>query len=221
MGDKDGKWSYFHSNGKLYYNQVYDLGQQNSAIKMYQEDGTLDKEINYAEDEFDGEYKIYGDNNNLALVLIYSEGTLTGYSYEDKTGKLITTMPLKGGAGKIVSYYKNGTKSAEFDMEEDEVNGIRNVYSSTGKPYIEGKRLVGYDHGPKKVYYNTGQLEKEENYYYGTLHGTVKCWWENGKSQSEEMYYNGEKHGIQKFYDNTGKLIQTLTYYYGILQSIK
>ena len=221
MGDKDGKWSYFHSNGKLYYNQVYDLGQQNSTIKMYQEDGTLDKEINYAEDEFDGEYKIYGDNNNLALVLIYSEGTLTGYSYEDKTGKLITTMPLKAGAGKIVSYYKNGTKSAEFDMEEDEVNGTRNVYSSTGKPYIEGKRLVGYDHGPKKVYYNTGQLEKEENYYYGTLHGTVKCWWENGKSKSEEMYYNGEKHGIQKFYDNTGKLIQTLTYYYGILQSIK
>ena len=221
MGNRDGKWTFNHENGKLNYSQVYDLGIQNTSIKMYQEDGTLDKEISYADNEYDGEYKIYGDNNNLALVLMYDEGTLTGYTYEDKSGKLLPIIPLKNGGGKILAYYKNGAKSAEFDMDEDEVNGIRNVYASTGKPYIQGARFVGYDNGTKKIYYNNGQLEKEENYYYGNLHGLEKNWWENGKSKAEENYYNGEKHGVQKYFDNTGRLTQTLTYYYGILQTIK
>ncbi len=221
MGDKDGKWTYYHENGKLYYSEVYKMGRLNGLIKKYNEDGTLDKEINYFDDEMDGEFRIYGDNNNLALVFNYSNGLLTGYSYEDKSGKLVPSIPLKGGAGKVIAYYKNGAKSVEFDMEEDEVNGKRNIFSSIGKPFVEGNRVAGFDHGVKKIYYPNGQLEKEENYYFGNLNGTVKSWWENGKLNTEEQYYNSERHGIKKIYDNTGKLLQTLTYYYGVLLSIK
>lgn len=221
MGEKDGKWTYFHENGKLNFSEIYKMGKLNGLVKKYNEDGTLDKELNYTNGELDGELTIYGDNNNLALVLNYSYGLFTGYSYEDNSGKLVPSIPLKGGTGKVVAYYKNGTKSVEFDIEEDEGNGKRNIFSSSGKPFVEGNSVLGYDHGIKKFYYSNGQLAKEENYFFGNLNGTVKSWSENGKLISEEQYYNGERHGTKKIYDITGKLSQTLTYYYGVLLSIK
>lgn len=221
MDERHGKWTYYYEEGQLYYTETYDNGKLNGILKLYNEDGTLDRELPYKNGDFDGAYKIYGDDNQLAVVIYYEDEKVQGYSYEDKTGKLVPVIPLKNGAGKLVAYYKNGTKSAEFDFDEDEVNGKRNLWFSNGKPYKEATRLVGNDDGLKKTYYKSGQLKEEENYLNGNQHGVVKTWWENGKIKSEEHWYNGDRHGVTKLYDNTGKLNQTLTYYFGSLQTIK
>ena len=221
MDERDGKWTYYHENGKLHYSETYNLGRLNDTLQLYNDDGTLERELPYTEGDYNGDYKIYGDDNQLAVVIKYEKGAVKGFAYEDKTGKLLPLIPFKSGTGKVLAYYKNGTKSAEIEFEEDEVNGKRNVYFTNGKPYFEGLRIAGDDNGVKKTYYKNGQLKKEENYYYGNLHGSVKEWWDNGKPKSEEFYYDGDRHGVKKVYDNTGKLNQTFTYYFGVLQSVK
>ncbi|MDB5192024.1 MAG: tetratricopeptide repeat protein [Segetibacter sp.] len=221
MGEKDGTWNYYHENGKINTVETFSNGRINGVIKSYTNKGTLDKEITYLENQLDGTYKYYGDNNQLALVLNYSNNKLISYSYEDKLDKLVPDIPLKKGSGLVTGFYKNGTKSAEISFEEDEGEGIRKIYTTSGKLLIDGARTSGYDHGVKKIYYANGQLEKEENYYYGSLHGKTKQFYENGKIESEENWYNGNMHGECKYYDNTGKQIQTRKYYYGTLVTVK
>jgi antitoxin component YwqK of YwqJK toxin-antitoxin module len=145
---------------------------------------------------------------------------LQSYSYEDKTGKLVTPVPMKGASGKLVAYYKNGTQSAEINFLDNDIQGTRKFFYSTGKIYIDGIREFGYDHGVKKVYYPTGTLMKEENWVLGDFHGKRKAWYANGKPEKEENYYNDDLHGTCKYYDQTGKLKQTRVYYYGNLLSV-
>jgi antitoxin component YwqK of YwqJK toxin-antitoxin module/tetratricopeptide (TPR) repeat protein len=218
--ERDGKWSYYYDNGQLRSSEEHSDGSLNGISTAYNEDGSLDKEFIYKDGELDGEFKMYGEDKQLAVIFTYKSGKFISYTYEDKNGKLVPSIPVKNGKGAITAFYKNGTKSVEMDFEGDEVNGKRNIFFTSGKPYVQGARLLGYEHGNKKIYYANGQLYRDENYYYGNLHGTVKKYWDNGKLKSEENWYNGEQHGVTKNYDQSGKLTQTLTYYFGSLQTI-
>lgn len=221
LGKKMGVWKHYHDNGKLNYEETYKNNIETGKNIMYNEDGSLDKALAYNNyGELNGAYKMYGENNTLAVQLNYENGKIISYTYEGKDGKLVAPVMLKNGTGKVVAYYKNGNKSAEIDFTDEEINGARKIFLTNGKPYIDGTRVAGYDHGNKKVYFPNGQLEREENYYYGRLHGPCKSYYSNGKPASEENFYDGEYHGDCKYYDAAGKL-QIRTYYYGVMQSVK
>jgi uncharacterized protein len=217
MGERNGEWKYYYENGQLFCTEMYNYGSQNGKVIMYDEDGSLDKEMSYNDGMLDGEYKYFGEDKQLALLLNYHNGSLLSYTYEGKDGKLVPAIPVKNGTGNVVAYYKNGTKSADIYFLEDKEHGVRNVFFTTGKPYIQGTRLYGDENGVKKIYYKTGGVQKEQTYVYGKLHGLSKRFYANGKLLAEETYYNGDLHGACKYYDNTGKLTETKSYYYGSL----
>ncbi len=217
---RSGEWKYYLRNGSLSEIELYEDGKLNGKDIQYNEAGTVDKEYDFKKGNVDGAVKYYADNKQLAVVLYYKEDELTGYSYEDKAGNLVPVIPIKYGKGKVIAYFKNGTKSAEMEFNESLGDGNRILYYSTGKEYVNSKRINGDDHGLKKVYYASGKIMKEENYYYGSLHGSVKHYAENGSLTADLNFYNGELHGINKYYE-AGKLSETLTYYYDMLEAKK
>ncbi len=219
-GEKVGQWKLYYYSGQVSAQENYnEEGLLHGKYMQYNEDGSVDKEMQYQEGRLDGEYRMYSDKE-LALVFYYKEGTITGYSYEGKDGKLVPAIPLTKGAGKVVAYFKNGIKSAEMDFSEYLVEGPRNIYFTNGKEYITGQRVNGQEHGVKKVFYNTGKLLKEENFVHGKLHGAVKVYNENGTLFSELNYYLGDLHGECKYY-TAGKPSVTYIYHYGMLESKK
>ncbi len=221
-GNRVGTWKYYYENGKLKEEFAYNAeGKLEGVDKSYNEDGTLDKVVNYKDGSLSGDFKVYGDNNQLAVLFVYKDNTLQGYSYEDKTGKMVPTIPMKGASGKVTAYYKSGVKSAEVNFLDNDVQGERKFYYSNGKLYIDGTREYGYDNGLKKVFYPSGNVMKEENWVLGNFHGSRKLWYPNGKLEREENYYNDDLHGTCKYYDMQGKLKQTRVYYYGNLLSVK
>lgn len=220
-GEKQGVWKYYYENGKLSEEENFKDGNLSGTDKMYNRDGTMDQLGNYTDNHLEGEYQFFGENNQLAVALIYKNGELKGYSYEDKTGNRVAPVLLKGSTGKVSSFYKNGNPSAELNFLNNDVQGPRKIFFTTGKPLVEGIREFGYDNGVKKFYYPNGALWKEENFLLGNQHGISKWYYANGKLEREENYYNGDLHGTCKYYDEQGKLKQTRTYYYDILLSVQ
>ena len=101
-------------------------------------------EFNYEDNMLNGEAKYYGDNKQLMIVLYYKNDALSGYSYEDKTGKLLPMTALAGGSGTVTAYYRNGIKSFQATFNEDIVNGDRNFYWSNGKETVSYTHLDVY-----------------------------------------------------------------------------
>ncbi len=219
-GERTGNWKYYYENGKIKEEYSYKNGQLNGVDKTYNEDGTTDKIMNYKDGQLHGEYKIFGDNNQLAVMLNYKEGAIKSYTYEDKEGKMVTPIELKGASGKVTAYYKNGSPSVDFTYLDNDQEGVRRIYFSNGKLYVDGTREFGYDNGVKKIYYPSGTLMKEENLVLGNYHGSRKSYYPSGKIEREENYYNDELHGTCKYYDAQGKLKQTRLYFYGNLLSV-
>ena len=199
---------------------MYEKGKMTGKNIQYNEEGAMEKDIDYVEGDLDGECKFYADNKQLAVVMYYKKDILTGYSYEDKTGKLVPVIPIANGTGTVTSYFKNGNKSAFMQYNESFGDGERQLFYSNGKEDIIGKRINGYEQGIKKIYYPSGKIMKEENYLYGNLDGTAKYFAENGSLIYELNYYNGDLHGISKYYE-AGKLTETLTYHYGMMEAKK
>ncbi len=219
-GNKEGSWKYYHDNGKLSEEEVYSNGSINGLDKIYNEDGTIDKVITYKDNYFNGEYRMYGDNNQLALVLNYKDGLVKSYTYEDKTGALVTPLPLTGSGGTVKAWYKNGTASVDMTFADNDIQGPGTFFYSNGKSYVEGQREYGYYNGLKKVYYLNGTLKSESNFVLGNFHGSKKTYGATGKLLKEENFYNDELHGPCKYYDEQGKLKQTRIYYYDNLISV-
>ena len=219
-GDKNGSWKYYYYNGVLSAVENYKDDEIQGKATSYNESGVRDREYSYKDGELDGEVTYYGDNNLVMLVLYYKAGSVLGYSYEDKAGKLLPMIPLENESGILDSYYKNGIKSAHMVFKESVLDGERSLYYSNGKLQLTATELNNLTIGLEKIYYPSGKIMKEENYYYGTPHGSYKHYNEDGSLISDINYYLGNLNGDCKYY-TAGKPVQTYFYYYGVLESTK
>ena len=220
-GNRVGVWKYYFENGKISEEESYQDGKLNGQDKYYNEDGSLDKIVTYEDGQLNGPYLIYGENSKMAVQLNYKDGLIKSYTYEDKAGQLIVPVLLPKASGKITAYYPNGNQSTDIDILDGNINGVRKIFFTTGKLYIDGTRKEEYDEGTKKIYFPNGILNVEQNYLNGTLHGVSKTFYPSGKIQIEQNFYNGDLHGTTRYYDEQGKIKQTKTYYYNILLTSK
>ncbi|MEP6948639.1 MAG: tetratricopeptide repeat protein [Ginsengibacter sp.] len=219
-GDKTGTWKYYYYDGQLSETGHYVNGKLDGPDVEYDEYGAKTREDMYKNGEQDGETRLYGDNGQLRVVFYFKDDNITGYSYEDKTGKLMPVIPVVKTAGAVDSYYKNGAKSAHMVYNEGVIEGERILYSTNGKEQVVSSHINGLENGVRKMYYPGGKIMKEENYYYGELNGTSTYYNENGSLIYERNYYLGNLQGDCKYYIS-GKLAQTYNYYNGILESKK
>ena len=221
LGQKHGLWKYYYENGKLREEEMFEDGKLIGKNKFYKRDGTLDRVSNYKNNELDGDYTYYAEKEQLALILNYKKNEVYSYTYEDKTGKLVEPIILKGSTGKVTSFFKNGAPSAELNFVNNDVQGKRKFFYSNGNVLIDGTKDLGYDVGIKKTFYANGKVETEESFELGNYNGIKKTYHPNGNIEKEERFYNNELHGASKYFDESGKLLQTRNYYYDNLLSVK
>lgn len=109
---KEGKFEYYHSNGKIKH-----IGA-------------------YKDDKETGEHKWYADNGNLEAIENYQNGNLDGtFTEYHPNGKLSIQTSFKNGLqnGKTQYFREDGTKHSDGDFKDGDRSGLWNFYDETGK----------------------------------------------------------------------------------------
>jgi antitoxin component YwqK of YwqJK toxin-antitoxin module len=187
-------------------------GQTFDTVKYYQ-DNKLTAAIPYMEDERHGLATYYGENGELAYQLLFYKGV----AIECISPKNNEHIKIENGK-KIITYYANGTKSAEMTFLNGYRDGEYAEYYTNGKISRKCYYEVAEYNGSFRDYYSNGNPKEEGNYIYGDYDGAVKKYYPNGKIKEEAFYILGKKHGEQKHYNQQGNLIKKIMYYYGEVQ---
>ena len=221
LGKKVGTWKYFYPSGQASRQEEFVDGEQNGKAIFYFPDGKPEREVDFRNDMRNGIFKRYSSTGELGYIMYYKDDVPTGYTYNDKNGQPVAVIPIKGGNGKVKSFYSNGNPSAEMEFSDGKLNGKYVLYYPNGKLYYqEEKNEYGMTVGKTTEYYPNGQVNTAYNYYYENQDGPAVEYYENGKLKEEANYYNGYLNGPKKLYDNTGRLIETRFYFYGLLLNV-
>ncbi|EJX03415.1 MORN repeat variant, partial [gut metagenome] len=97
-GDKDGTWTYFHSNGSLALEEHYLNGQLEGVRKAYDEHGKLLLQAEYVQGELNGLYIKYWPNGQKALETTMAHGRPNGsYTTFHENGTVKCTGIMRNG----------------------------------------------------------------------------------------------------------------------------
>ncbi|MFT3822784.1 MAG: hypothetical protein QM731_02645 [Chitinophagaceae bacterium] len=221
LNEKTGTWKHYNETGTLWYSEEFEHDKLQGKSIFYFDNGKTDTEIAYKDGDRDGLYKRYDEEGALMYQLRYDDGMPASYNYLDKTGKLVSEIPLVQGSGKLKAFFQNGNISATMEYTDGVQNGAYTLYHSSGKIAISNTEVYGATEGQVNEYYSDGKPRSVHNYQHDNLHGPYKRYNAKGILTDEGNYYNGEYHGEQRFYDEAGKLKQVRTYYYGYLLAVK
>jgi antitoxin component YwqK of YwqJK toxin-antitoxin module len=220
-GERNGTWNYYTIDGRLWQVEQYQEGNLEGKAILYHSNGKVKQEIDYHNGEKHGYQARYAPNGALLVSMLWEYGTLKGYTYYGKDGKLLPLIALPGGTGKVAAFYSNGNRSFEVEYIDGNMNGRFVMFHDNGKPYYSGTELFGNTTGESKEYYETGQLFYEYNYLLDNIQGESKEYYENGKLKELGHHVCGYPHGWTIHYDNTGKETGRYYFFNGILTATK
>ena len=109
----------YYLNGKLKRERTYedtDEGENFFEKNYHEKSGKLTSEGKYINNQKDGIFKIYYENENIYGEYGYKNG------YDD---------------GKFKEYYENGNLKKEGSIENGQINGLSKYYYETGELYLE------------------------------------------------------------------------------------
>lgn len=189
--NRDGAWTFYDWFGNVEREGEYKEGNNEGKHKLYCAKQLI-AEYNYKNGSKNGQQIYYSSNGKIAVVLFYDEGDIVGYSHEGKDGKLLPEIKIKKGAGKVVAYYANGTKSAEL----------------TVKDYLLKDAMM--------LYHTNGKLAEERHYNTMGLTGAYKRFNTDGSVYYECTYKDNECDGEERIYGSNGDVLMAVNYYYGV-----
>ncbi len=219
-GHKDGEWKFYNNEGKLYYTENY----ENALLvkrTYYHANGKIDSETPFTNGVKDGWVTSYAESGEVMYKARFYGDEMQEYSYEDKNGNMVTPVVLAGATGKVLAYYRNGGKSAEYEYSAGEYNGLSKTFSPNGKTLWESQEDYGHSEGTMKNYYPDGQLKLLRTYWHNTLQGKYQAYYPGARIRIDGQYDLDYKHGTWKYYDEAGKLVRTEEYFYGTMVNDK
>lgn len=216
MSKKNGKWEFYHPNGKVLAQGRYDAsGLQTGDWKFFYKNGKLRKEAVFSADKENGPYKIYYNNGNLKEAGTFTGGELDGeiktYTYY---GGIEELHNFKNGIheGKYEEYYPNGKLKFASAYANNKLTGPYKYYHPDGKINIEGKIKDDLKEGTFTVSFRDGKLELKKDYLLNKETGTFSKYYKNGKVRQEGTYKNGKITGVWKSYFRNGQ-VEDITNY--------
>lgn len=148
---RDGKWTYYHPNGKVAKEVVYVDGRLNGTWTHFGEDGSKNLEATYKDGKRDGIW--------------------TNYAPPDKDGKQAvtqTTQYVDGVSdGPQVQYYPNGQKRLERFYKANRQVGKQTIWYEKGGKYSEANYENGLLHGMVTMWDESGKVLTQREYRNG------------------------------------------------------
>ncbi|MCC7303369.1 MAG: hypothetical protein IT233_12070 [Bacteroidia bacterium] len=209
-GEKEGKWTWYHFNGKLSEETNFVNGKKEGVTVLFHENGVVSARISYKNDKLDGIREEFYATGVRSSELNWKEGKRDG---------------------KGVLYYESGARHYEVNYVNDELEGELKEYYMNGKlllvRYFKGGSKSGnaeswWENGQKKsegsytddlesgtwVYYFDNGKKKESVSYNesGKLNGLWLSWYYDGQPKDSGTYANGKLTGLHKEYNKKGKL---------------
>lgn len=106
---RDGKWTYFYPNGRLFSKEFYKNGKLEGTMQNFYPNGKLTNTVQYKNGKKEGLTKTYTDDGILIEEVMYTNGILNGLAkYYDLKGLL-----------KEKGLYKNGKKEGKWEFYID------------------------------------------------------------------------------------------------------
>ncbi|OCK42751.1 hypothetical protein BA195_07515 [Tenacibaculum soleae] len=107
--NREGKWIYYFTNGKLFSEEKYKEGKLDGVVKNYYPNGNITQQTSYKNGKKEGVSKTFTDSGVLIEEVFYANGKLEG------EGKY---YDLKGGI-KEKGMYKAGKRIGKWEFYMD------------------------------------------------------------------------------------------------------
>jgi len=185
-GMTEGKLQHFYPNGKPY------------------------SVISYEQDIKHGPQTLYDFNGNKIAELMYYEGMLVKYSFNDQKGNMVEKDVTDGNID-LVAYHNNGSKALELHFRNFMYNGNYSFFFENGKPALEMNFANGLQTGTENSYYANGNIYCKKQYKDNALNDMASYYYENGDKALEIEYKHDLLHGNYVIYENN-KIKKTAKY---------
>jgi len=162
-------------DGLMWKEQPYVDGKGHGTWIETHLNGSRKSETPYVNGEIHGAQIGYCEDGSKKSETVWANGKLMSANVWKPDGQKCPETNLKNGAGKIVSYYKDGSKERK-------------------NPYVDGKL-----HGTQIFYREDGSKRYETSYVNGLKHGTQIWCREDGSKRLERVYENGKKISEKEF----------------------
>lgn len=176
------KHTSFDQNGKVIFTAANSNGT--FYIKVYDVDGTLQREGNYLQGKANGVWKYYNRYGTLTRECSYKGGDLHGLATD---------------------YYWTGKRQSQVNYEEGERHGKYSYNFSHGGLMQEGWYASGNAEQRWLNYYTDGTLESDSYYIQDELAGRTQYFAVDGKPHME-VTYQGEIVEDELTYDSKGNV---------------
>jgi len=175
-GRKNGIWTSYYSNGNKKDEITYINGRAIGKANFYYEDGTLSETGDWHINHWEGNYKYYHKNGNIAYDWNYDKkGKRSGkqkYYHENGKPKYSGTWDNGKTIGSMKSYNEQGNLISTKEYVDGKVNEIVEVKEvspsvSNQKHNNDNKKFNGS--GFHIIYKLNGDVEEKGTYKIGEL----------------------------------------------------
>lgn len=177
-------------------------GVKEGLFKRYGSDGRLWSTCHYKNDKKHGEKKIYHENGNIEMILLYTNGVLgivREYFEDGSLRSVYLSDSKKQVSVKVfVEYHENGVLKKEL-VKDDEEGQEYEEYDFEGTRTLTSRYRDGKRNGHWVSYYKNGRVKGESTWKDDGLEG-----------ESIEYYPNGKKHYVDT-YENR-KVVKMIKY---------
>lgn len=175
-----------HTSFDQHEKVIYTAGNSNGtfSIKVYDVDGTLQREGSYLQGKASGVWKYYNRYGTLTRECNYKDGDLHGMATD---------------------YYWTGKRQSQVNYEEGERHGKYTYNFLHGGLMQEGWYTEGNAEQRWSNYYTDGTLESDSYYIHDELAGRTQYFAVDGKPYMD-VTYDGDLVEDELTYDSNGKI---------------
>lgn len=212
-----GTWRTYDSRNRKMSEFIFDHGKRTGKSIWWHVGGQKRREVDYSDDDIDGEVLEWTADNKLTVrdkyiaghklskqVEYYSPGQKKSEGWILFARELVTTRyDWWQGIADVKVEGKDGI---------DRKHGAQTAWHSNGQKRMQGAYEANLPVGKFTFWYANGQKQFEGEYIEGKEHGRFIWWHPNGQKQLEGLYLSGGQTGKWMRWNTEGKVTEVGDY---------
>lgn len=218
-GTMEGVAHYFHPNGVIWKEVIYQDNQFSGEVKIFLDTGELLQISNYCQGVKDGKTLRYWTQDQIAAQESYEKGLLLQAEYFDAKGEKISS--IENGNGIRATFNREGISELQ-EFRNGKLEGEVKTFDIKGNLCKLHHVKNGIKHGEEIVFFpamggKQKQAKLSMNWYEGKVQGLVKTWYQEGGMESQKEMSNNKVNGLATAWYREGQLMLIEEYEQGSL----